>query len=72
MRELEIYVFQVAKGSFPQVMVPKGGGEAETPADNLMVIIFSLLTYELKEGTNGSKLKHNQYTLQCCNGNVAT
>ena len=45
MQEIEICVFGVAEGSLPQVMVPEGGGEAETPADNLMVIFFSLLTY---------------------------
>ena len=44
MQELEICVFQVVEGSLPQVMVPEGGGEAATPADNIMVIIFSLLT----------------------------
>ena len=41
MRELETYVFGVTEGSLPQVMVLEGGGEAETPADNLMVIFFS-------------------------------
>lgn len=41
MREQEIYVFGVAKGSLPQVMVPEGGDEVETPANNLMVIFFS-------------------------------
>jgi len=44
MQELEIYVFGVAEGSLPQVMVLEGGGEAKTPADNLMGIFFSLLT----------------------------
>ena len=41
MRELKTCVFGVAEGSLPQVMVLKGGGEAETPADNLMVIFSS-------------------------------
>ena len=41
MQELEICVFGVAEGSLPQVMVPEGGGEAETPVDDLMVIFFS-------------------------------
>ena len=41
MLELETYVFRVAEGSLPQVMVPEGGGKAETPVDNLMVIFFS-------------------------------
>ena len=45
MQELETYVSGIAEGSLPQFMVPKGGGEAKTPADNLMVIFFSLLTY---------------------------
>ena len=45
MQELEIYVFGVAKGSLPQFMVPEGGGEAETPSDNIMVIFFSFLTF---------------------------
>lgn len=44
MKKLEIYVFGVAKGYLPQVMVPEGGGEAETPAKNIMGIFFSLLT----------------------------
>jgi len=38
MRELEICVFGVAEGSLPRVIVPEGGGEAETPTDNLMAI----------------------------------
>jgi len=41
MPELETYVFGVAEGSLPQVTVPEGGGEAKTPAHNLMVIFFS-------------------------------
>ena len=45
MQELEIYVFGVAEESLPQVMVLKGWGEAETHANNLIVIFFSLLTY---------------------------
>ena len=44
MQEIEIYVFRVTEGFLPQVMVLEGGGEAETPVDNLMVIFFSLLT----------------------------
>jgi len=44
MKELEIYVFGVAEGSLPQVMVLKGGGEAKISAEKLMVIFFSLLT----------------------------
>ena len=42
MQELEIYVFGVVEGSLPQVMVQKGGSEAETPTNNLMVILFLL------------------------------
>ena len=41
-QELEIYVFGAAKGSLPQVMVTEGGSEAETPFENLVVIIFLL------------------------------
>jgi len=33
-------VFLVAEGSLPQVMVPEGGDEAETPTHNLTVIFF--------------------------------
>ena len=44
MQELEIYVFGVGEGSLPQVMVLERGGEAETPANNLMVIFLSFLT----------------------------
>ena len=72
MQELEIYVFGVVEGSLPQVMVLDGGGEAETLVDNLMGIFFSLLTYELNEGTKESKLKHNKSMLHCCNGNATT
>jgi len=32
------YVFGVAGGSLPQVMVPEGGDEAKTLAHNLIVI----------------------------------
>jgi len=42
MQELEICVFGIAKGSLPQVMVPEGGSEVETPADSLMMIFFLL------------------------------
>ena len=31
-------VFGVTEGSLPQVMVPEGGDEAETPVHNLVVI----------------------------------
>ena len=41
-QELEICVFGVSEGSLPQVMVPEGDSEAETPVDNLVVIIFLL------------------------------
>jgi len=41
MRETKTYVFGVAEGSLPQVMVPKGRDEAKTPAHNLMVTFFS-------------------------------
>jgi len=44
MQELEICGFGVVGGSLSQVMLPEGGGEDETPIDNLMVIFFSLLT----------------------------
>jgi len=40
MREPETCVFGAAKGSLPQVMVPEGGDEVETPAHNLIVIFF--------------------------------
>ena len=40
MQEREIYVFGATKGSLPQVMVPKGGSEVESPTDNLVVILF--------------------------------
>jgi len=40
MRELVTCVFGVAEGSLPQFMALEGRGEAETPADNLMVILF--------------------------------
>jgi len=69
-QELEICVFGAAEGSLPQVMVPEGGSEAKNPAENLVVIFF--LTYYLKEGTNGSKLSHNQSNLYCYNGNAST
>jgi len=42
MQELEIFVFGTAKGFLPQIMVLEGGSEAETPTDNLMVILFFL------------------------------
>ena len=42
MQEPETCVFGVAEGSLPQVMVPKGGSEADTPAENLVVILFLL------------------------------
>ena len=48
MRELETYAFGVAEGSLPQVMVPKGGSEVKTPAENLVLILF-LLTNLLLE-----------------------
>ena len=41
-QELEICVFGATEGSLPQVIVPEGRSEAETPADNLMVILFLL------------------------------
>lgn len=41
-QELEICVFGAIEGSLPQVMVPEGGREAETPADNLVLILFLL------------------------------
>jgi len=41
MREPETYVFGISEGYLPQVMVPEGGDEVETPADNLVVIFFS-------------------------------
>ena len=41
-QELEICVFGAAEGSLPQVIVPEGGSEAETPTDNLVVILFLL------------------------------
>ena len=41
MQELENCVFGVAEGSLPQLMVLDGGGEAETPAENLLVMFFS-------------------------------
>ena len=41
-QELEIYVFGAIEGSLPQVMVPEGGSEAKTPANNLVVILFLL------------------------------
>lgn len=34
------YVFGVAEGSVPQVMVPEGGYEDKTLAHNLIVIFF--------------------------------
>jgi len=48
MQELEICVFGAVEGSLPQVMVSEGGGEAETPVENIMVILF-LLAYLLLE-----------------------
>ena len=42
MQELEICVFGAIEGSLPQVMVPEGGSEAETPANNLVVVLFIL------------------------------
>ena len=42
MREPKTCVFGAAEGSLPQVMVPEGGSEAETPAYNL-IMIFLLL-----------------------------
>ena len=41
-QQLEIYVFGVAEGSLPQVMVPEGGSEAEALVENLVVIPFLL------------------------------
>ena len=42
MQELEICVCGAVEGSLPQVMVPEGGIEAETPSNNLLVILFLL------------------------------
>jgi len=44
MQEVGICVFWIAEGSLPQVMVTEGESEAETPANNLKVIFFSLIT----------------------------
>lgn len=44
--KLKLYVFGVAPRFLPHVMVPGGGGEAETPMDNLMDIFFSNLLIE--------------------------
>jgi len=41
MREPETCVFGAAEGYLPQVIVPEGGDEAETPTHNLIVIFSS-------------------------------
>ena len=43
MQELEICVFGFVEGYLPQVMVPEGRGESETPTDKLIVIFLSFL-----------------------------
>ena len=44
--KLKLCVFGVAAGFLPHVMGPEGGGEAETPVDNLMDIFFANLLTE--------------------------
>ena len=44
--KLKLYVFWVAAGFLPHVMVPEGGGEAETPVGNLVDLFFANLLIE--------------------------
>lgn len=44
--KLKVFVFWVAAGFLPHVMVPEGGGEAETPMENLMNIHSTNLLIE--------------------------
>jgi len=59
MQEPEICVSGATEGSLAQVMVTKGGSEAEAPPDNLVVILF-LLTNFLTERRHKWKQTNTQ------------
>jgi len=63
MQEIEIYVFRAAQRSLPQIMIPKGGNEAKTPTDNLVILLLSLLTYYLRHKWKQTNKQPIQSTL---------